>query len=102
MTNRAYYLKSVDRLMGLAESHNLEVRGFTYIETREKSGAYIQFAFGTDMDAVSDLKNMGQRCFHNIKLTVGTTGPDTGNTMYPTIFLELFVRHIKPKKQEPA
>lgn len=99
LSERTYYLKSIDRLLGLAESSKLKIHGYAYYFSNSKHTAFIQFPYGTCLDDIKHFYNGAKKCFRNLTLSMGTTGPDTKQSMYPTIFITDVVkqrnRHLK-------
>lgn len=91
---RTYIIKCVDRLLGLAESQKLAVKGYAVMVSGDTCSAFLRFAFGTDMEVVKQFCKDGQKCFREIILSVGTTGPDSKASAYPTIFIQR-IKHIK-------
>jgi len=92
--DRQYYFKCIDRLLGLAESSKLPVKGYAFVEKVSSDSneshcfAYVQFQFGTETDTVMAFKTQAQKCFRNMHLTIGTTGNDKEHKMYRSIFME--------------
>lgn len=92
---RTYLLKCIDRLVGLAESHTLPLKGYSLVKSGDKSYACVAFAFGTDMEVVQRFCRDAQKCFRRLILSVGTTGPDSKSSAYPTIFITHDTRRIR-------
>lgn len=88
---RAYLLKCVDRLLGLAGTCRIPVKGYAVMMSGGKFTAFVSLGSGTDMETVKKFCRDGQKCFRAVILSVGSTGPDS---RYPTIFIQR-IPHIK-------